>query len=280
MNIKDVEAIYGLSPLQEELLLHAGPTGRSFAQCYQLLRGSFDAALCERAWQQVAAAHPELRTTFAWKLLDKPVQLVHKQMASAPAQADWRALPGDQQAENLRALLRAEQARACDPAKPTLVRLFVCRLTDDAWQLVLSYHPLLLDAPSAGRIVAEIRDCYACLRERREAGLARVPPFKDYINWLKTQDWTQTKIFWQQLLQDYGPAGPALTHSARAAIASGDECVVERFLSPAETPARLRSFAREQQLPLPVLLHGLWAVLLSRYGGAGDVLCGLTLSQP
>ena len=79
MSKKDIEDIYGLSPLQQGMLFHTLSTENSklyFEQQNCTLRGKLDVSALKRAWDRVVERHTVLRTSFAWEELKKPVQMV------------------------------------------------------------------------------------------------------------------------------------------------------------------------------------------------------------
>jgi non-ribosomal peptide synthetase component F len=54
--------------------------------------------------------------------------------------------------------------------------------------------------------------------------------------------------------------------------------VERQVLLPADLTAALQAVARSRRLTLSTLIHGAWALLLSRYSGRDDVLFGITVS--
>jgi len=78
---KNIEDIYELSPVQQGILFHslyAPQLGLYFIQFSYTVRGHLNLVAFERAWQQVAARHTILRTSFYWEEIDKPLQVVHR----------------------------------------------------------------------------------------------------------------------------------------------------------------------------------------------------------
>ncbi|MBK9111632.1 MAG: hypothetical protein IPM88_08095 [Nitrospira sp.] len=73
--LKNIEAIYPLSPMQEGMLFHTlmNPgTGIYLMQNRYYVEGEMDAALFRKAWEQVIARHSILRTSFVWKSQSVP----------------------------------------------------------------------------------------------------------------------------------------------------------------------------------------------------------------
>jgi len=82
MKTENIEDIYELSPVQQGILFHslyAPQLGLYFIQFSYTVRGHLNLVAFERAWQ-VAARHTILRTSFYWEEIDKPLQVVHRQV--------------------------------------------------------------------------------------------------------------------------------------------------------------------------------------------------------
>jgi hypothetical protein len=83
MNAKNIEDIYELSPMQQGMLFHtlfSPESGEYFDQITCTINGDFDAAAWQRAWQQAFDRHSILRTAFFWERLEKPLQVVFRQV--------------------------------------------------------------------------------------------------------------------------------------------------------------------------------------------------------
>ena len=111
LNTQNIEDVYELSPLQQGMLFHTlrdPDAGVYFMQSGFLVEGLDVAAFCQ-AWQKLVERHSVLRTSFHWEGLDKPVQVVHRQVAVPFEEHDWRGLSPDQQMQKPCAWLRADR---------------------------------------------------------------------------------------------------------------------------------------------------------------------------
>jgi hypothetical protein len=73
----EIDTAYPLTPMQELMLGHSIGSPDSdacFVQYTLRVTGPFDAIRYRGAWQQLADRHPALRTCFAWRGLDQPLQ--------------------------------------------------------------------------------------------------------------------------------------------------------------------------------------------------------------
>src|SRR6185369_133110 len=202
MNLQNIEAIYPLSPYQASLLSGDLRALNPAAYCGQLLcslHGPLDSEAFERAWRLIIEQHPILRTTFAWENLEKPVQMVYRQIDFSLLEHDWRGLTPEQQQELLEALAEAEREAGFHATKAPLMRLCLCRLGEDDYYLLWSYDLLVLDNWSLPLLLEKAVSLYEVQLQGDDA--AQVKPgrlYQDYLAWLKQQDLTQAEAFWKE----------------------------------------------------------------------------------
>src|SRR5688572_14853164 len=98
---RQIEAVYPLSPMQQGMQFHSLAAPESGVYVEQLrctLLGRLDVAAFLRAWQRVVDRHAILRTAFAWKSQERPLQVVHPHVELTLYQEDWRELsPAEQE---------------------------------------------------------------------------------------------------------------------------------------------------------------------------------------
>jgi amino acid adenylation domain-containing protein len=281
MNVKNIEDIYALSPMQQGMLFHslyAPETGVYFEQSSWTLRGDLDVPAFERAWQLMLDRHSALRTSFLWEDLDEPLQVVHRQLALPFERLDWRDVPVERQQMQLDALLAAQRQRGFDLSEAPLMHLVLIRIAADAYWLVWNHHHLLLDGWSQPILFGEVFTAYGALQTESSVSLPPVRPYRDYIAWLQKQDMDKAETFWRQALQGFTAPTPLTVDRALTGATEEAEYASQRDKLSRETTQDLRSLAREHQLTLNTVVQGAWALLLSRYSGEKDIVFGATLS--
>ncbi|MFY1652868.1 amino acid adenylation domain-containing protein [Solwaraspora sp. WMMB762] len=276
MSTHDIEDIYELSPLQQAILFHtlyAGDTDVYVNQRSFYVDGPLDVDTLLLAWEQTARAHTILRTSFHWEGLDKPVQVVHRDVPSQITRYDWSGEP-DQQERFDR--LRAEDlTTGFDPAVVPLQRLHLVKFDDRRHGVIWTNHLLLLDGWSVPIFLNDVL--------RRYANLAfgtpppePAPPYRDYIAWLQRQDLDAAKDFWSRTLSGragsaaLAPLLPANPHGAEGTL---DERTVRL---PGGVETRLRDKAARHRVTLNTVLHAAWALVLQRFSGEAEVMFGVT----
>ena len=282
MALPNIEDTYPLAPLQEGMLfdtLYASELQVYVEQLSAVLRGPLQAEDFQWAWQQVMDRHAILRTAFAWKNLDRPVQVVGRHVAVLLERRDWRELPPAQQGAQLQAHLDADRRRGFQLSKAPLMRLALFQTAADSHYFVWSFHHLLLDGWSVALVLQEVLAFYEACRAGRQLDLERPRRYRDYIGWLQRQDLQRAERFWRERLRGITfPTSLPMRRSARVALEPALRYAEEGLELSAELTARLRLLARKSRLTLNTVVQGAWALLLARYSGERDVIFGTTVS--
>ncbi|MBE2197646.1 MAG: AMP-binding protein, partial [Anaerolinea sp.] len=277
MKSKNIEDIYELSPMQQGMLFHtidAPETAIYVEQFSYTLQGVIDIPALKRAWQHVVDRHPVLRSSFLWQEIDKPLQIVHKQVTLPFTQHDWRDLSTNEQNPKLNHFLETDRIRGFDLSRPPLMRLALIQLTKNTHQFVWSNHHLLLDGWSASLLLKEVLAFYEAFRQGEMLNLAQSLPYRDYIIWLQSQDLFQAQTFWQESLKGFAAPTP-LPISTRQPDGEYGETAMHL---PASLTAECQQLAKTHRLTLGTIIQGAYAILLSRYTDQNDVLFGITVS--
>jgi hypothetical protein len=192
-----IEDIYPLSPLQERLLLRGGAH-----RLVCRLRGELDRPDFERAWQWVIDQEPMLRTSFVWKRVERPLQAVNRRVSVSLEYHDRRNAPrAAQEGAEAGAWLGAEFDCDLNPAKAPLLRLLLCRASQDIHYLVCNYHQLILDERSMMLALAKVFVEYENLRRGKKSRTIPMRSYKDYIDWLGRQDAAEARSYWGESLK-------------------------------------------------------------------------------
>ncbi|POM25369.1 Gramicidin S synthase 2 [Actinomadura rubteroloni] len=257
-----IEEVLPLSPLQEGMLFHTlyeqdGPDPY-VTQIVLGLRGPVDAARLRAALGALLDRHAALRAAFRHEGLDRPVQVVYRDVP-----VPWRAVdrPGD-----LAALLAADRARRFVPARAPLLRATLVRLGADDHRLVLTKHHLVLDGWSLPTL---LRDLFA-LYDGRD--LPAAVPYRQYFAWLARRDAGADAAVWRAALA--GLDGPTLLAPSGS---SGPARSLHFALDAARTAA-LDAFARRTGVTVNTVVRAAWAAALGHATGRDDVVFGAVVA--
>ena len=272
----DLEDILPLSPLQEGLLFHALYDRNALdaygVQLAMQFEGHLDAARMQRAVNALLRRHANLRAAFRQETLDRPVQVIVRNVVAPWREEDLSTLDSETQEIRRRELLAADLAQRFEPAKAPLLRVAVLRFSPERHLLVFTNHHLLLDGWSGPVFLSELFALYRS--DGHSSTLPPVRPYSSYLTWLTKQDREVALAAWRDYLTDL--EGPTLLGASQTETSAVVESW-QRKLS-VDLSGQLQSLAREHGLTLNTIIQGLWAVLLGRLTDRDDVVFGITVS--
>jgi amino acid adenylation domain-containing protein len=291
MRPENLEAIYRLSPVQEGILFHVLSEPDSALYVRHLvveLSGTLEVERFQEAWSRLLERHAALRTSFHWQEVAHPVQVVARRVALPWEEKDWHLLPEDERQRSMAELLRVDLQRGFDLARPPLLRLTLVRTGETAWELIWSFHHLILDGWSLLLVLREVFAVYAELCRGGQPAFSKGVPFKDFITWQERrddrgdrgdQDVAAAERFWRRSLAGFSAPTPLPGVRPRGVVEGGRRTFEERGTELSlERTAALLGLAKRHGLTVNTLVQGAWAVLLSRHSQENDVVFGATVS--
>jgi hypothetical protein len=281
LKARDVEDIYTLSPIQEGILFHALSNERSrvfLEQGIATMVGTLDTRAFELAWREIAHRHPILRTSFLWKMVKKPIQIVHREVELPFVHMDRRTTPSSEQNNLLHDLIRTERSMGVQLDRAPLMRIVLVHTADDRHEFIWTIHHLIHDSWSTSILMDEVLRLYSLEVHGTPVFLASARPYRDYVSWMKKRDFSASQVFWRAYLRDVHEATPLpVVRTPSPDAAREDHDRKETILSEDATD-RLRLFARKTGVTLNTVVQGMWAILLSFYSERQEVLYGRVVS--
>ncbi|MEO7091669.1 MAG: condensation domain-containing protein, partial [Polyangiales bacterium] len=259
--------------------------GVDIEQMVGRLREELDVAAFERAWAAITARHPVLRTRFRWEGLERPVQEVLAAVPTPFSHHDLRGQSREEQEHGVERYLEDDRRRGVDFAVAPLFRVALFQLGPFDFRIVWTYSHALLD----GCVSAVLREVYAAYEADRQGTVAVLEerrPYRDHIEWLDrhlADNAGRARTFFRGLLAGYtSPAGldalavkhdaPSRGRAREAWSGYGATC----FRLSRETSDSLRALSKTHDLRDPTLVEAAWALVLSAFSGADDVVFGST----
>ncbi|MEU7481582.1 amino acid adenylation domain-containing protein [Lentzea sp. NPDC042327] len=252
-----VEDVYPLTPMQAGMVFHSlshGHEGLYTERISFVLDGVTDVEALARAWREVVARTPVLRSRVVWEGVDRPVQVVCRTV-DVP--------------------INDGTGGELDLGTAPLLRLELTRESDTSVRVGWTFHHVLLDGWSTFQVLTDVFTCYAAFTAGREPDLPARRPFGDYLRWLAAQDATEAEEHWRRVLGGF--AAPTPLPLDRPA-APGHATRTAAWTTVTLPGGELREFAQRNGLTLNAVVQGAWALLLARYSGQDDVCFGSTVS--
>lgn len=279
--MQSIEDLYELSPMQQGMLFHTLYAPESevyFEQLLCILSGELNFPAFQKAWEQVVARHSILRSSFFWEEIEKPLQMVSKQVDLPWEKMDWRHLTSDEQQKNLDNFFVSDRHKGFDLNQAPLMRFTIIQLTENTYQFIWSHHHILFDGWSMQIVLKEVFALYEANQRGEHLRLSPVRPYKEYIEWLQQQDIEKAKQFWQQTLKGFETPTLIGNREQRTGNSSKGIYQEKRFQLSQTVTEKLQVAARQHHLTLNNLVQGAWGLLISRYSGEKDVVFGATVS--
>lgn len=281
--MKNVEDVYPLSAMQEGMLfdaLYEPGSGAYVMQVSSRIEGDFDVAAFQRSWEVIVERHPCLRSALIWERVERPLQIVRKEVTLSWDQPDWRGLPDNEQEKALQHYIQAERERGFNFVQAPLMRMALIRLKETQYQFLWSCSHLVMDGWSSNIVFEELFTYYRCYSEGREPVRSRAKPYRDLIGWMQQQNKSDAEHFWRSNLADF--TLPTVFESEQPKLIQDRyDCPQYRQLFTlvnSDALSKLQSIARQHRLTLNTLVQGAWAWLLGSYSGAGEVVFGVTFT--
>jgi amino acid adenylation domain-containing protein len=266
------ETVYPLSPVQEAMLFQSqlAPNSGTYIEhaLFQVNAPSFTVERLIQAMQCVIDRHESLRAAFHVDYGRDPVQVIAPHAPLPVTLLEWQGLTDAEHRACLADLLESDRLIDFDFTHAPLVRLTVIAVAGGNYDLLLTFHHILMDRWSIDLFWAEVQRAYTGLP------LPEPFPYQHYIRYLRQQSVDTT--FWQAYLDGFTAPTP-LPAATATPQTQGRQGMLSQTLTPATT-RRLTRFVRSQGVTLNALCLAAWALLLARYAQETDVLFGMITS--
>lgn len=278
----NIEDIYELTPMQQGMLFHTVYNEDSDAYieqfCYNL-SGNLDMELFKKAWKKVVERHGVLRTSFQWKGISKPVQIVNKTVELKWENLDWSNLTEEQQQIEFKKFIKQDRRSGFIMEKAPLMRCTLIKLNDESYEFVWTFHHILMDGWSYPVLQKEVFTIYEGLKENKILNLPDPKTYKQFILWLNQQNKNSAEDYWRKELKGFDSPGSIRSYESGIINEIGSDEINNSGINlSAQLTSELQKFAKENQITLNTIIQGAWAYVLSTYRGENDVLFGGVIS--
>ncbi|MEE1866822.1 amino acid adenylation domain-containing protein [Pseudomonas auratipiscis] len=246
------------------------------------LRGTLDVGALEQAFTRLVERHETLRSVF--------IQQADERLVQAPA-AQWPQvehldlsdLADAAREQQVGALTQQRALQPFDLTQGPLMRIALLKLKADEHVLLLTLHHIVADGWSMNVLIEEFTRLYTAHLDQQVPALpALAIQYSDYAlwqrRWLEAGEQQRQLDYW---LEQLGSDHPALelpldhprpaqaSYRGRRLAFSLDRALVEQ----------LRSFARQHNVTLFMLLLTAFNVLLHRYSGQPTIRVGSPIAN-
>ncbi|MGB3184035.1 MAG: amino acid adenylation domain-containing protein [Cyclobacteriaceae bacterium] len=274
---ENIHNIYNLSPMQEGMYFHALlDAGTAYMQqvAYRV-EGNLQPGLVRQAFELLSTRYDILRTVFVQKSTRDILQVVLKEVRPDFTSTEMSS-ETDQEAI-LDRLKIDERERPFDLKKEVAFRMQVVQLDEQTFEVVWTYHHILLDGWSLAILLADFLDIYKALDRGRKPELAAAKQFREYVRWLGNYDSEESLGFWQQYLSGYDRMAQIPKNTSNKEIESYRPGHVTISFDEKESKG-LEEVAGKCGATVSLVFQAMWGLLLSRHQEQDDVVFGTVVS--
>lgn len=279
----NVEDIVALTPMQEGLLFHYRSDknkGYYIQQFSARLSGNYSVEAIRQAWKRVAHDNDVLRTVFRWEKLEKPVQIVLREVELPVVVLDYSNYSAEQ-AEVLIAEFKARDRLKEIDLEVEPMRITLCLNNRESCEMIITWHHILFDGWSNGVLLKEFMQAYQAVLEDGQEPIrtAAKTPFKQFVQLLQRQDKALQRQYWEQEFQGWQERTPLNEQRELYRENTSEETQIPHILTLSIQEVEIISlYTQRHQVTLASYLYAAWGLILGRYCGSEDVLFGTTVS--
>jgi amino acid adenylation domain-containing protein/non-ribosomal peptide synthase protein (TIGR01720 family) len=276
-----LSGVYRLSPLQEGLLFHGlyDETGGAYIEQFRCEVGGLDEAAFTGSWKHLLRQHSILRSSFYADVFNIPVQAVHHNCELPIHRLDYRGKSEEEQQSLIAAYLQTDREAGFDFRSAPLMRFALIRLDELHYEMIWTFHHLILDGWSTPVLMEEFLQTYELLLSGAAIPASAEDNYEDYIRYIAAQNKETAASYWQDYLKDVTEACllPYIKETVTRTKGIGE--YKELLLSlDKEQSDQITTFCSRHHLTVNTLMQAVWSYILYRYTGSEHITYGVTVS--
>ncbi|HWV69856.1 non-ribosomal peptide synthetase [Chitinophaga sp.] len=275
----EIKDIYGLSPMQQNMLMHAldsAAVDQYHRQVRILMHGDVDPEVVNLTLNNLVERHDILRTVFAYEGLSRPRQIVTGNRQIPVYYNDLESLPDYDKLQHIDQYKQKDRQQRFDITGEPLLRLAIFKIGTGTYEFVWSYHHIILDGWSIVILIREFGAIYDSIVRGIKYQLPEGPAFKHFIRALANTNRGAAIHYWSEYLDGYQRAA-SLPFSPDRRSKKGENKEVKLLIGKKEATA-LRQMAINTGVTLNTLIQCTWGVLLAKYNSAEEAVFGCVVS--
>ncbi len=274
-----IQNMYALSPMQQGMLYQYLMDKTShfyFQQIHITVKATIDIQLFQESVDKLVDRYDVFRTIFVFDKTKVPTQVVLTKKKCPVKYEDISGLEKREKQAYVESAKAKDLEKGFDLTKDTLTRVYLIKLDDSTFDIVWSFHHIILDGWSLPVVIHEFIQIYRSLRTGTLPALKEPVQYACYIRWLESRNKTQAMAYWKKYLDGLDQktelcSKPKISSEKYRRRVSG-------FTLPHETVQGLKGLAASNEATLSHVLNCIWAILLQKYNNTNDVVFGIVTS--
>lgn len=247
-----------------------------FQQLKFVLSGALDPVSLAHSFQDLVDRHDVLRTIVTNKNAPQPLMVFLKQKENLWQFTDLSELKDQFKKTEIQRITREDLKQGFDYSKGNLFRIHLIRTSVNSYELIISFHHLLMDGLSFPILHQDLFEFYRSRIHKGTPGLKPVPSYARYLAWWKNRDFNSDKRFWEKYLAGYEEKSE-IPSTARYTKSDNQLELHSIRLDPMLSD-NIKAISREYGVTMNHVILSIWGVLLSRLTDNNDVVFGITIN--
>jgi len=241
------------------------------------LKGVLGRQLLGEALSLLMERHSVLRTRYC-ELDGQCMQDIQDDVDLPLLQEDISGLDGEAQERQVQSMMQAAMSQRFDLQQGPLLRASLLRLGEHEHVLLFSTHHIALDGWSMSILSRDFMTLYQALCEGTTPALSVLPiEYADYAQWQRqyqaSDAYRSDTAYWLRQLSDLPPLhNLPLDYPRRRRRSVAGSSVLTRLNTTVTT--QIKQLAKAHKSTVFMVLHGVFALLLSRWSDETDVVVG------
>ena len=244
-------------------------------------RGNVSVPVLKRAWRACLERHDNLTATFGMRN-GEPVQTFGDTRGYDFPVVDLSSLNPDDAEKKMLEINRADVSVPFHLEKDLLFRTRLFKLSATSYELVTTYHEILVDLWGFSVLIRDLGRYYTAFANNETPDLEDLKvTFKDYVVWennrVQRENLQTEEEFWQEYLKGELPSLNLPTDRSASVNHDHRGSSVSKMLDE-DLSDSIRTAARESGSTIFMFLLSAFQVLLKRYSGQDEVIVGAPLA--
>jgi amino acid adenylation domain-containing protein len=275
----EITDAYPMARLQQAMLFHSGLIAGAaiFHDVFSYhVRFAFDEGRFRQSANRLVERHAILRTAFDLAHYTEPLQLVRENANAQVSVENLQSLPASEQQRRLFGWIHTEKRNPFEWSNPPFVRFHVQIQSQQAFQLIVSFHHSVMDGWSLATLVTELlQDYIGSLDGRGRVPEAPKATYRDFIQLeLQAVDSAQTREFWKTKLADL-PGTTLARWPAQFRNGSHEQARGPEIRLPKDLLQQLKQLAQSLGVPLKTVLLTAHCRVVALLSSQTEVVTGL-----
>lgn len=290
MRIKNenIEDVYNLTPMQKGMVYYKLLSNESQEYIVQNslhINGELDLLYVQKSLELLSIKYDVLRSSICLQLKNTLKQVILKNRQIQYTMIDLTLEDKGKRQEKIIELKQDDINKGFDLEKDSLLRVTAIKIEEKKYELVFCFHHIIMDGWCMSILLSDFIEFYSKLSESytykellEEVQLDKkqLIQFREYVEWLETQDEEIAIQYFSKLLEGYdGDSEIRAMSVIKDKTSQGDECI---YTLEDEVYSRVQNLSKKMNVTVSMIFELVWGIVLRCFTNSDDIVFGKVVS--